>query len=67
MIASFDCDIKASIQISKVSCLLDAYGYKMTIYYKQNKVEYANCQSQHINHNNLLNDGDNKIKCNTIK
>ena len=39
MIASLDRDIEALIQMSKLSCLLNAYGCKMTVYYEQNKAE----------------------------
>ena len=39
MIASLDRHIEDLIQISKLLCLLDAYGCEMTVYYEQNKAE----------------------------
>ena len=67
MITSLDRNIKALIQINKLSCLLNAYRYKMMNEMKQESFnQYTNCQSQHINLKNFSTTGDNKIKCRMI-
>ena len=39
MIALLDHDIKTLVQISELSCLLNAYGCEIAVYYEQNKAE----------------------------